>query len=536
MAAIDLVVENEQLRKKLAEQDKLIEELRFANEQLREQLKNLQRYVFGQKTEKNLPQDESTSPEQSEDNTELQFETITYQRKKRSNKKDKMAGLYVERIYYDLPEELRICQCGCGKPLRRMGEEITNQFVLIPEQSYIRQHIRFKYGGCQYDSTIITAPMLNQPIDKGSASSEIIAYIAVNKYQDHLPLYRQEERYKRSNIELARQTMCDWLREGAAWGKLLVDRMKDFALQNPMINTDDTPVPVLAPGNKKTKTGRLWVYAASGSKEAIPYIVYEYTENRSNKGPINFLQEYTGYLQADAYPGYNKLFASPTSVVLGRIIEVGCWMHARRNFYNIAKNIKKKGLSYDAVQFIRELYKIEKEAIEKKLNYQEIYELRQEKAVPILEKFKLWLEEKITLVPPKSPLGEAITYTLNNWQALIRYTENGILKIDNGYAERLLKPAVIGKKNYLFFGSDSGGETAAIWYSLIQSAKLHGLNTTAYLTDILTRLPAGLYKTIDDLLPHKWQAYNPYESSSLETPIIVKQLLMNFQEPTVNTT
>lgn len=185
MAAINFAVEIERLHKELAEKDKLIEELRFANEQLREQLKNLQRYVFGQKTEKNLPQDESTSPEQPEDNTELQFESITYQRKKRGNKKDKMAGLYIERIYYDLPEELRICQCGCGKPLRRMGEEITNQFVLIPEQSYIRQHIRFKYGGCQYDSTIITAPMLNQPIDKGSASPEIIAHIAVNKYQDH---------------------------------------------------------------------------------------------------------------------------------------------------------------------------------------------------------------------------------------------------------------------------------------------------------------------------------------------------------------
>lgn len=210
-------------------------------------------------------------------------------------------------------------------------------------------------------------------------------------------------------------------------------------------------------------------------------------------------------------------------------------MHARRGFYQVARNTKKKGLSYDAVQYIRQLYSIEKIAVDNKLNYQEIYELRQEKSVPILLEFKAWLEAKGPMIPPKSPLGLAITYALNHWRALIRYTENGMLKIDNGYAERLLKPMVIGKKNYLFFGSDGGGETAAIWYSLIQSALLHHLNTTAYLTDILTRLPAGLYHSLDDLLPHNWGPYNPYEFSSPETPIIAEQLLANFKTLTVNT-
>ena len=296
-----------------------------------------------------------------------------------------------------------------------------------------------------------------------------------------------------------------------------------------MFNTDDTPVPVLAPGNKKTKKGRLWVYAGTGSD--IPYIVYEYTENRKSEGPINFFQGYTGYIQADAFPGYNSLFAiddpNKNHILQGKALEIGCWMHARRGFYNVAKNLKKKGLAYDAVQFIKELYKIEKEAVDKKLNYQEIYKLRQEKAVPVLLRFKEWLDEKSSIVLPKSPLGDSIVYALNQWKALMRYTENGMLKIDNGYAERLVKPPVIGKKNYLFFGSDGGGETAAIYYSLIQSALLYGINTLTYLTDILTRLPAGLYCSIDDLLPHNWEPYNPYQSS-LENPIIFEQLLMKF--------
>lgn len=281
MAAIDLIVENEKLRKEVAEKDKLIVELRDEITRLSEQLKNLQRYVFGQRSEKHLPQDGPIPPATLEDNSGLEFENITYQRRKRQNKKDKMEGLLLEKIYYDLPENLRICQCGCSKPLRKIGEEISNQFVVIPEKTYIRQHIRFKYGGCQYGSAIIIAPMLAQPIDKGSASPEIIAHTAVNKYEDYLPLYRQEKRYERSGIKLARQTMCDWLQAGAKWGKLIVDRMKEYALLNPMFNTDDTPVPVLAPGTKKTKTGRLWVYAASGSEKTIPYIIYEYTESMS---------------------------------------------------------------------------------------------------------------------------------------------------------------------------------------------------------------------------------------------------------------
>lgn len=512
------------LKKTVSEKDKLIEELKFENERLREQLNNLLHHRFGQRSEKHLPQENEQEDNKVLDLNDLEFENINYRRRKRKNRQNKFSNdLPRQKIYYDLPE--CICDCGCGFTLRKIGEVITEQLVVIPEKVYVRQHIRFKYGGCPYDSTIITAPMLPQPIPKGLASPEFIAHIAINKYEDHLPLYRQEQRSKRYGIPMSRKTFCDWLALGAKWGRLIVGRMKEIALLAPMFNTDETPVPVLAPGNKKTKNGRLWVYAGHGG-DAVPYIIYEYTENRKSDGPVNFFKDYTGYVQADAGPSYNAVFISDDCDKI-MAIEVGCWMHARRGFYQVARTTGERGLAYDAVQAIRALYAIEKIAFEKQLNCQQRYELRQEKAVPILNNFKDWLDEKSTLVLPKNALGMAMQYTLNQWKALFRYTENGILTIDNGYAERLLKPTVLGKKNYLFFGSDSGGEMAATYYSLIQSAILHGLNTEEYLTDILTRLPAGLYSSIDELLPHNWRPYSLY-SFSLEKPFIMEQLLAQF--------
>ena len=520
MVVVDSESEIAFLKKSLLEKDKLIEELRAEHARLRERLDNLLQHRFGQRAEKYLPQDDNNKV----DIKDVEFESITYQRKKRGKRKDKLsAELPRQKIYYDLPE--RICDCGCGFTLKKIGEVIAEQLVVIPEKVYVRQHIRFKYGGCPYDSTIMTAPMLPQPIPKSLASPEFIAHIAINKYEDHLPLYRQEQRAKRYGVPMSRQTFCDWLSSGAEWGQLIVARMKEIALLAPMFNTDETPTPVLAPGNKKTKKGRLWVYVGHGG-DAVSYIIYEYTENKKSDGPVNFFKGYTGYVQADAGPSYNAVFISDDLTKI-KPIEVGCWMHARRGFYQVARNTGKTGLAYDAVQTIRVLYAVEKLALEKRLNYQQLYELRQEKAVPVLNNFKDWLDEKSTLVLPKSALGIAMQYTLNQWNALFRYTENGMLTIDNGYAERLLKPTVLGKKNYLFFGSDGGGEMAATYYSLIQSAILHGLNTEEYLTDILTRLPAGLYSSIDELLPHNWQPY-PLYSFSLEKPFIIEQLLMQF--------
>ncbi len=282
MAAVNISTELKLLKEELskvklasAEKDKLIIELiaenkklREENLKIREQLDNLLRHQFGQRSEKHLPQDdESSSEDEQDENLDIEFETITYERKKRCNRKNKLSKeLPRQPVYYDLPHDLRICSCGCDKALRKIGEEITEQLVIVPEYSYVRQHIRFKYGGCLYDSNIITAPMLPQPIDRGLASPEIIAHTAINKYEDHLPLYRQEKRYKRYGIDMSRQTLYDWLSAGARWGKLIVERMKELSLKAPIFNTDDTPVQVLSPGNKKTKTGRLWVYAGHGGE------------------------------------------------------------------------------------------------------------------------------------------------------------------------------------------------------------------------------------------------------------------------------
>lgn len=514
------------LKAELALKDKVINELRANMDRLTHQLNELLRNHFGQKSEKHLSLDEpDVQPDADlEDLKELEFDTIIYQRKKRQGRRVRLSDEYPRlRIEYALPDPQLLCDCGCGQKLKKIGEVVTEQLAIVPKKLYVKQHVRFKYGDCPYDSKIITAPMLLQPIKKGLASPEIIAYTALNKYADHLPLYRQEVRYARYGLDISRQTQCDWLREGAKLYRELLTRIKTFLLStSPIVNTDDTPIAVQEKGKGKTKTGRLWVYASHGDN-VIPYAIYEYTENRSHEGPKQFFGDYKGYIQADAYSGYDCLFHKDNEQTTDKPTEVGCWMHSRRKFYAIAKQTKKKGLAYDAVQFIRKLYGIEKRAKEQNVTSQQRYELRQKEAIPILTEFKIWLDKLEQQVLPKSPLGEAMTYALNQWQALIRYTENGMLEIDNGYAERLLKPPTIGKKNYMFFGNDNGGKTAAAFYTLIQCATLNGLNEFEYMTDITMRLASRLYRHIDELLPHLWKPLNLDYSQ----PIIVDDLIHN---------
>lgn len=530
----------------IAQQEKRIDELELELSNLRHQLDNLIRDRFGQRSEKDIEDDDSDGDE--EPPLDIEFESVGgYKRKKRKNRSERFPdSLARVNVYYDINEKDKQCPCGCGAVLRKMSDVVTQELVVIPESLYIRCHIRPKYGGCQFGSQIITAPMLPIPIQKGFASAEMIAEIAVNKFADHLPLYRQEQRFARHGIELSRQTMCDWLAAGAELLLELIDLIKGYMLSNPIIHTDDTPTPVLSPGNKKTKTGRLWVYAGRGgdkAKNQHDYIFYDYSSNRRSYWPHCILSGYSGYIQADAFPGYDPLFRhddgkeketfikKESRKVIGKAIEIACWMHARRNFYNIAKNTKKRGLAYQAVQYIKRLYVFEKQA--KNMTVQERYEFRKQEAYPVLEEFKAWLDDKRTQVMEKTPICDAINYCLNQWAALCRYLDDGRLEIDNGYAERLIKGPCIGKKNYLFFGSDYGGVNATVYYTLIQSALLYKLNPGIYLTDVLRRLKCGLYNSLEDLLPHRWQPLNPFEKlgDKKDNPIIVSRLLELLSQP-----
>ncbi len=445
---------------------------------------------------------ENNQNEKTPNNKEEEKELISYGRKKpRQGQRNFPAHLPRKLIEYDIPEEQKICSCGCGKPLKKIGEEIFEQLEKIPEQLYVIQHVRFKYASCNNDSKIITATMPRQPIDKAIAGPGLLASTIIKKYDDHLPLYRQSEIWGREKIDIPRSTLCDWLHACSMQLKPLIDEMKKYVLSSPKIHTDDTPVPVLEPGRKKTKTGRLWIYLGGGNK-APPCAVYQYTPTREQTGPMEFLRGYRGYLQADAYKGYDILYKKLQKDYA--IIEVACMAHVRRKFYDIASQSKKAGSAHEALLFIQKLYHIETQVRE--LDNESRKVIRQEEEKPILTEFKEWLDKLAGRVVPKSPLGNAIYYAINNWDALLVYLEDGMLDIDNNAAERLIKPIKIGVKNYLFAGSDQGGENAAIFYSLIETCKLHKINPYDYLRDVLMRLPAQLNSKIAELLPWNWKS------------------------------
>lgn len=540
-----LVATQQQL---IASQAARITELALEVKTLRYQLDEQRRHRFGQRSEKDLSDGDSIEADAVTDETAgIEFEDIAYRRRKRKHRRERLsASLPRVDVYYDISEGEKTCACGCGRKLRQMRTVISEVLVIIPEVIYVRRHIRPVYGGCAYDSQIIEAPMLPLPIKKGLASPELIAAIAINKYVDHLPLYRQQQRFARYDIDLSRQTMCDWLAAGAQILSPLVDLIEQKTLNNPIIHTDDTPMPVLAPGTKKTKTGRLWVYAGRGGdkhKGQHDYVFYAYSPDRKALWPQTTLLDYAGYIQADAYPGYDPLFrqdngdekqtirANDLPPLTGKATEVACWMHARREFYRIAKHNKKQGLAYQAVQMIKPLYAIEKQA--KYLTVVERYQLRQTQAKPRLDTFKTWLDESLRRVMPKTPIHAAIGYALNQWTALCRYVDDGRLAIDNGYAERLVKSPCIGKKNFLFFGSDTGGINSSHYYTLIQSAQCYQINPQHYLADVIRRLKAGLYHQLDDLLPHRWQPFNPLDDKGKTShdPIILAQLIEAIPDP-----
>jgi transposase len=314
-----------------------------------------------------------------------------------------------------------------------------------------------------------------------------------------LPLYRLEGIFKRSGVELSRSTMCDWMATIAELLEPIVKRMLSKILTSKVVQNDDTTVPVQDHDGKGIKTGRLWV---SVGDHDHPYVVYRYTPDRSAAGPEEIFKDFKGYLQADAYSAYDGLYKS------GEIVEVGCMMHARRKFYEARTSDPPR--SHQALAWISLLYDVERDAKEPEPTDYEAFvalrhKLRGERSRPIFDKFHAWLEAELPKVLPKSPIGEAIQYALNHWEALKRPLEAGFLELDNGASERAFKPVALGRKNWLFAGSDQGGETAAVLMSLCTTCKNLGIDPQAYLRDVLDRISTHPAKRIDELLPDRWQ-------------------------------
>ncbi len=361
------------------------------------------------------------------------------------------------------------------------------------------------------DAVVIAAPKPVLPIAKGLPGPGLLAHLIVSKYIDHLPLHRLERVYERQGLFLPRSTLCDWLAACARLLQPLYQRLIEVVLQSQALHTDDTTVKLQDPVSHALSTARFWVYLGDA---AHPYNVFDFTRTRQRDGPQQFLASYQGYLHADAFSGYDGLYLPDPRTASARIVEVACNAHARRKFYEARSSDALR--SHQALAYYRQLYALERAAQEADFGDTQKRQMRQELALPILERFHTWLVAQQAEVLPKSPVGEAVRYALNNWTALVRYTEAGYLTIDNNAAEREMKRIAIGRKNWLFVGSPQGGQTAAVLVSFTSSCLRVGVEPWAYLQDVLGRLPTTPAEQVAALLPLPWQ--NAQRAASVPPP------------------
>jgi transposase len=388
----------------------------------------------------------------------------------------------------------------CGGALRRLGEDVSETLEYVPARFKVIRTVRPKLS-CAGCSRIVQAPAPNRPIDRGLAGPGLLAHVLVAKYADHLPLYRQAEIYRREGIELDRSTLADWVGGSSRTLQPLVDALRKYVLGAEKLHGDDVPVPVLEPGNGKTKTGRLWTYVRddrpSGSEEPAA-VWFAYSPDRKGEHPAGHLEKYSGILQADGYAGFNKLYEK------GRIVEAACWAHVRRKFHDLYQ-AHQSPIAKEALERIGQLYAIEQEI--RGRSPAERKEARQARSRPLLEALHIWWKATLAKLSQKSDVAMAIRYALDRWSALLRFCEDGRVEMDNNAAERALRAVALGRKNYLFAGSDSGGERAATIYSLLGSAKLNGIDPEAYLSSVLRRIADHPINRIAELLP--WNLFPP---------------------------
>ena len=382
----------------------------------------------------------------------------------------------------------------CGGELKHLGEDVSEILEYVPARFKVIRQVRPKLA-CACCERIVQAEAPSRPIERGVAGPGLLAHVLMSKYCDHLPLYRQSEIYAREGVELERSTLADWVGGASAVLAPLVEALRRHVMSATKLHADDTPVPVLAPGNGKTKTGRLWTYVRDGrpAGDTTPAAVwFAYTPDRKGEHPKAHLSKFTGTLQADGYAGFDRIYEA------GRIREAACWAHVRRKFYDLMA-AHKSPVAAEALERIGALYVIEKEI--RGSSPEERREVRNQQARPLLESLKQWLEATLGKLSRKSDTALAVRYALGRWEALLRYLDDGGIEIDNNAAERALRVVALGRKNYLFAGSDAGGERAAAIYSLIGTAKLNGIDPEAYLREVLARIADHPINRIDELLP-----------------------------------
>lgn len=476
--------------------------------QLKCQLETLRRQIFGRKSEKIDPNQLALFEELSRQLEAAQGQSPVSEpappekttgspapaRRNGHGRRVLPPDLPRERIEVPVDEQERTC---CGQPMQRIGEEITQKLGYVPGSFVIREYVRPKYACGQCAEGVVIPPLPPAPIPKGIAEPDLLAQVLTSKYADHCPLNRQQGIYRRHGVELAVSTLCDWVRDSADLLSPVVLEVRGQILLAHRINMDDTAVLVQDRAGRPCGKGYLRVYIGDGAQ-----VVFEFNQTQCRDGPLSFLRNYRGYVQADAHKTYDALFAPEPDGQASPRTEVGCWSHTRRKFYDSRLDDRPRCTAM--LGLIQQLYVVESQARE--LEPQARLALRQEHSAPVVAQIRERLETWSVQLLPRSPVAQAVHYARAQWQALIRPWEDGRLPLDNNISERILRMAAVGRKNWMFFGSDAGGHRAAVIYSLVASCRLCGIDPFAYLRDVIGRICVPKFTDFASLTPARWKA------------------------------
>ena len=454
-----------------------------------DQLAELKRLVFGSKSERFISTEDADQLalfQQGKQVEDTSSQSITYERKKPA--KDKKQPVRV-LLPAHLPREEEIIEPeGLVEGVKKIGEEVTEILEHIPGKLYVRRIVRPKYVADDQKGVQI-AQLPSLPIEKGNAGAGLLAHLQVSKFVDHLPFYRQVQMFKREGVKLAESTVNGWFNASSQLLEPLYDRLVVLLKEQDYLQADESPIKVQDSHKKgSTHKGYHWVYHSPLKKMAV----FDYQPSRAGSNPTHFFKEFKGTLQPDGYAGYNQLQED--------ITQLACMAHARRYFEKALDNDQQS--AEHALKVIQSLYAIERDAEELDSNTRQ--QLREEKALPILKDWKVWLDEQQLATTPKSLIGKAVNYTLNLWSRLIRYVDHGDYLIDNNRIENVIRPLALGRKNYLFAGSHDAAQRAAMMYSFFATCKINEVNPYEWLKDVLHRIPDHKVNDMDQLLPQNW--------------------------------
>jgi transposase len=466
-------------------------------DQLTHEISVLKRYQFGKRSEQLAPVQASLLDETLDGDIaaiEVELEELQAPASGATPRKQpKRVPLPPQLPRVEIHHEPDNTTCRCGCQLRRIGEDVSEKLDYVPGVFSVERHVRGKWA-CAACETLIQAPVPAQVIDKGIPTAGLLAQVLVAKFADHLPLYRQTSIFDRAGLAIPSSTLGAWVGICGVRLQPLIDALRAEILQQDVLQADETPVPMLSPGKKKTHRAYLWAYAPPRFAE-LQAVVYDFQESRAGAHARNFLGEWCGSLVCDDYSGYKASFQQG-------ITEIGCLAHARRKLFDLHANNQSQ-IAEHGLKFFTALYEIERDMADLKPDQRR--EMRQVRAQPVADALHVWLVDQRRWVPEGSAIAKALDYSLKRWDALVRYLDDGHLPIDNNWCENQIRPWATGRKNWLFAGSLRAGQRAAAIMSLIQSAKLNGHDPYAYLKDVLMRLPTHKASEIGVLLPHRWQ-------------------------------